>query len=92
MAWRPASNPRSDSRQYQSAVRLTYRLNEYIDKLVLFDGGTLGAVEVDSAKVTSRVLSLAVPKGSMTAAQKSAIGAARARAQAFGLKLTVTEF
>jgi hypothetical protein len=77
---------------YQSAVRLTYRLNEYIDKLVLFDGGKLGVFEVDSAKVTSRVLSIAVPKGSMIAAQKSAIGAAKARAQAFGVKLIVTEF
>jgi hypothetical protein len=77
---------------YQSAVRLTYRLNEYIDKLVLFDGGTLGVFEVDSVKITGRVLSLAVPKGSMTAAQKSAIGGARARAHAFGVKLTITEF
>jgi hypothetical protein len=36
--------------------------------------------------------SLATPKGSMTAAQRAAIGAAKARAQAFGVKLIVTEF
>jgi hypothetical protein len=77
---------------YQSAVRLTYRLSEYVDKLVLFDGGTLGAIEVDSAKITGRVLSLAVPKGSMTRVQRAAIEAARARAQAFDIELVVTEF
>jgi contact-dependent growth inhibition (CDI) system restriction endonuclease-like protein len=77
---------------YQSAVRLTYRLNEYIDKLVLFDGGKLGAFEVDSAKITDRVLSLATSKGSMTAAQKSAIETAKARVQAFDVKLIITEF
>ena len=63
-----------------------------IDKLVLFDGGTLGAVEVDSPKITGRVLSLAVPKGSMMTVQRAAIEAARARAQAFDIELVVTEF
>jgi hypothetical protein len=32
------------------------------------------------------------PKGSITAVQKGAIEAARARAQAFDIKLIVTEF
>jgi hypothetical protein len=59
---------------------------------VLFNGAKLGVFEVESAKITGRVLSLAVPRGSMTAAQRAAIEAAKARAQAFGAKLIVTEF
>ena len=77
---------------YQSAVRLTYRLNEYIDKLVLFDGGKLGAWRVKSEAITGRVLSLAIPKGSRTAAQRAAIEAAKLRAKAFDVELKVTEF
>jgi hypothetical protein len=77
---------------YQGAIRLTYRLNEYIDKLALYKGGQMGSWLVKSSDVTNRVLSLAVPRGSMTAVQKGAIEAARARAQAFDIKLIVTEF
>jgi hypothetical protein len=77
---------------YQSAVRLTYRLNEYIDKLALYDGGKLDAWRVKPEEISGRVLSLAIPKGSMTAAQRAAIEAAKARAQAFDVELTVTEF
>jgi hypothetical protein len=77
---------------YQSAVRLTHRLNEYIDKLALYDGGKMGIFKVESAKITGRVLSLAVPKGSMTRVQRAAIEAARARAHAFDIELVVTEF
>ncbi len=77
---------------YQSAARLTYRLNSYINEMALFDGGGLGAIRINSADITGRVLSLAIPKGSVTVAQRAGIEAARVRAQAFGVDLVVTPF
>ena len=72
---------------YQDASRLSYRLNDYIDKVATYDGGKLGLTKIKSAAIKGRTLSLAVPKGSMTAIQRDAIEAARVRAQAFGVDL-----
>ena len=76
---------------YQDASRLTYRLNSYVNALIFYDGGKLELLNI-SPVITGRVLSLAIPKGSLTAAQRAAIEAARARANAFGVDLTVTAF
>ncbi|HMG79009.1 MAG TPA: hypothetical protein VK591_10010 [Xanthobacteraceae bacterium] len=65
---------------YQDAVRLTYRLNEYIDKLGDYEGGFLSGTEVSLSAISSRVLNLVVPKGAMTEVQRVAIEAARMRA------------
>jgi hypothetical protein len=77
---------------YQDAARLTYRLNNYIHKLATFEGGKLAGITIDLSAINGRVLSLAIPKGSMTQIQRAAIEAARVRAQAFDIDLTVTEF
>ena len=52
----------------------------------------MGDIAISSSKISGRALSLAVPKESMTAAQRAAIEAARVRAQAFGVDLTITAF
>jgi hypothetical protein len=77
---------------YQDAARLTYRLNDYIDQLALYDGGKMGPLEIDSSAISGRTLSLAIPKGSMTEIQRAAIDAATARAQAFEIDLIITPF
>jgi hypothetical protein len=77
---------------YQDAARLTYRLNAYIDRVATYDGGKLGFTVIDSSAISSRALSLAIPKGSVTTVQRAAIEAARARAQAFDVNFIVTEF
>jgi hypothetical protein len=77
---------------YQDATRLIYRLNAYVDNVATFDGGKLAGITIDPSDISGRVLDLAVPKGSMTESQRVAIDAARARAQAFGVELRVTEF
>ena len=77
---------------YQDVARLTYRLNDYIDKMALYEGGQLGAVVIKSSDIGGRALSLAIPKGSMTVARQAAFEAARARAEAFGVYLIVTSF
>lgn len=77
---------------YQNGMGLTYRLNRYIDSLAAFEGDTMGDIVIRNSEISGRVLSIAVPRGSITAAQKAAIDAAGLRAQAFGIKLVITEF
>jgi hypothetical protein len=77
---------------YQDAARLTYQINRYVDKLVLFDGATQGIWDVESSAIRVRLLDIVVPKGSMTMTHKAAFEAARLRAQGFGVDLIVTPF
>jgi hypothetical protein len=77
---------------YQEATRMTYRLDDYVNKLIFFDGAKWNGVEVESSAISGRVLDLVVPKGSITAGQRAAIDAAKARAKAFGVDLIVTPF
>lgn len=77
---------------YQNTTNLMYRLNYYIDKLALYEGNDAGAIIINSSDINQRVLSLAIPKGSMTAAQRAAIEAARLRAHAFDIELVATPF
>ena len=77
---------------YQDAVRLTYRLNQYIDQLASYDGGEFAYVEIPSSAISGRTLRLAIPKSSMNPIQKMAIESARVRAQALDVNLLVTEF
>jgi hypothetical protein len=77
---------------YQSAPRLTYRVNNYIDHLALFDGAALDIWEINSSAIKGRVLNIVVPRGSMTAMQKAVFEAAKIRAQAFDIDLITTPF
>jgi len=77
---------------YQDAVRLTYRLNAYIDQLALFEGDEFAGFTIRASDIESRVLNLAVPKGSVTAAQRTAIEAARLRADGLGVNFVLTPF
>ncbi len=77
---------------YQDATRVTYRLDDYVNKLIFFDGAKWNGVEVESSEISGRVLDLVVPKGSITVGQRAAIDAAKARAKAFGVDLIVTPF
>jgi hypothetical protein len=77
---------------YQDATRLTYRLDVYVNKLIFFDGASFGDYQIEASNINGRVLDLVVPKGNMTAAQRAAISAAKARAKAFGVEVIVTPF
>jgi hypothetical protein len=61
---------------YQDDARLTYRLNKYVDDVVEFNGANLANDEVKLSDIQGRALHLAIPKGSMTEAQRRAIEAA----------------
>jgi hypothetical protein len=75
---------------YQNAANLMYRLNSYINKLATFDGASLGIWRIQSTAIKSRVLSIVVREGSMSAEQKAVIEAARLRAKVFDIDLIVT--
>lgn len=77
---------------YQDATRLGYRINDYVNKLVNFSGARYEKWEVNADDITSRVLKLIVPKGSMSAAQKEAIDAATERAKSRGVALITVPF
>jgi hypothetical protein len=66
---------------YQNDNSLTYRLNNYFDKVSEFNGARFADDIVSSDKITSRALQLVIPKGSMTDAQQIVIEVARARAK-----------
>jgi hypothetical protein len=79
---------------YQDDARLTYRLNKYVDDVVEFNGANLANDEVKLSDIQGRALHLAIPKGSMTEAQRRAIEAARRR-ESLGdrpLDIIITEF
>jgi hypothetical protein len=77
---------------YQDSARLTYRLNDYINKLTTYPGGRMGTMDIAASAIESRVLSIAIPKGSITPVQRAAIDAARVRARGLGIELIATEF
>lgn len=77
---------------YQNAVRLANRLNKYVDDVAAFNGAAWANDEVDSLAIKGRALSLAIPKGSVTAIQRSVINTARARAATLGVDFIVTAF
>jgi hypothetical protein len=79
---------------YQDAARLTYRLNQYINKLSDYDGGSLLNKTILPGETKDRVLSLIVPKGAITKEQRIVIEAARMRAKTKDnpVDLVVTEW
>jgi hypothetical protein len=77
---------------YQNAARLLARINTYVDQVAEYEGGELGRDVVKAEEITGRALNLAIPEGSVSAAQKAAIDAARARAKRLGVDLIITPF
>lgn len=74
-------------------MRLTYKLNKYIDDMSEYDGGKWANKTVSADEITERAVNLVIPKGSMTDVQRNAIEAVQARAKALDrpVKLIITE-
>jgi hypothetical protein len=82
---------------YQIPPLLASRLDQYLDKLADFDGGSLLNKTILPGETKSRVLLLVVPKGAMTEGQRMqriVIESARARARMLNdpVDLVVTEY
>jgi len=77
---------------YQNAQALGSRLNGYVDSLAGWTGQTTpyGRVVIQPGEVTARTLQIAVPPGSMSAAQQAVFNAAAQRAQGAGINFIVT--
>jgi len=73
--------------------RLTSTLNRYVDVLSKFEGADLAGVAIgqQGKPIITKELQVAIPSGSMTAAQRGAFEAAAQRAQSKGVELIVTE-
>ena len=80
---------------YQDPARLTYRLAKYINDVAEYDGGEWDNKTVLPDQIIGRVVSLAIPKGSMTKVQQTAIEALREQAKMRNdnsAELIITEF
>jgi hypothetical protein len=79
---------------YKDAARLIYRLEKYVNDVADFDGAEWAGDQVKSSAITDRALSLAIPKGSLTAAQREAIEVLRIEARKMNksVAIIVTEF
>jgi len=71
---------------------LSYALDRYINKLANYEDYTLGDITVRALDITSKTLSMIIPRGSMTSVQRAAFDAARSRAEKLGIKIAITEF
>jgi len=79
---------------YQKTAQLTYTLNKYVNDVSEYVGGRGVNDEVSSSAITGRVLSLAIPRASMTETQRIAIEAVRVRAKTLKnpVEIVITEF
>jgi hypothetical protein len=77
---------------YQDTSRLTYRINNYVDKVAAFDGARWGKKWILAGETTSRELDLVIPKSAVASSQHRAIEAAIERAKSRGVNLIVTRF
>jgi hypothetical protein len=74
---------------YQDVRRLSWRINDYLNKLANFEGAKWGNDIVEATAIRSRQLKLAVPQGADSPAQRAAISAAIERAKTLGIALIV---
>jgi len=76
---------------YQNPAVLMNRLNRYVDKVRDFNGMSWRGKTILKEEINGRSLNIVFPKGSMTAAQRNVINAAKARANSFGVGFKIFE-
>lgn len=76
---------------YQAPNALAGKLTGYVDDLAEFQGDTYDEVSVNAAGITGKVLELAVPEGSVNAAQQAVINTVSAQAAQQGVKVVVVQ-
>jgi hypothetical protein len=76
---------------YQNDTTLMYRVSDYVGRISDFDGAELSDDEVRPDQISSRVLQLVIPKGSMT--NSAVINAVRTWAESLDrpVRLIITE-
>jgi RHS repeat-associated protein len=79
------------AKTYQNTEKLASTLEKYVGKVADFKGATYGKDVVEGSAIKARELQVAIPQGSMSAAQRDVFNAAAKSAEKQGVKLTVTE-
>ncbi len=79
------------AKTYQDMGKLASTLDRYVEKVASFSGAKYGKDVVEGSAIKARELQVAIPEGSMSAAQRSVFNAATANAQRQGVRLTLTE-
>jgi RHS repeat-associated protein len=81
------------AKTYQDTAKLAGTLDKYVDKVANFNGARYGTDVVKGSEITARELQVAIPKGSMSAAQQKVFDAAAGRAAQLKqpVKLSVTQ-
>jgi len=64
------------AKTYQNAEKLAKTLSDYVDKVASFKGAKLGQDVVEQSAIKARELEVAIPPGSMSAAQQKVFDAA----------------
>ncbi len=76
---------------YQSAGRLAGTLDRYVASVAKFNGASFDGTIIKAGQITGRELQVAVPQGSMSAAQQEVFDAAVQRAAQQNVKLITTQ-
>jgi len=81
------------AKTYQDTAKLAGTLDKYVDKVANFNGARYGTDVVKGSEITARELQVAIPKGSMSAAQQKVFDAVAGRAAQLKqpVKLSVTQ-
>ncbi len=79
---------------YRNDISLANRLLQYVEGVRNFDGADWGDLDIQAGQITGRAIQLIVPKGSMTAAQRTIIDQVREIAKRSNrpVDIVVTEF
>jgi RHS repeat-associated protein len=72
---------------YLNPAKLESTLSGYVDKVANFNGATLKGVTVSAGEISGRVLEVAIPKGTATAAQQAAMARVATTAAQLGVKV-----
>ncbi len=75
----------------QTTKGLRNKIKSYVDKLDEFDGASYGGHHVEGSEITEKVLSIGIPEGKITDAQREAIQEAYEYAQEKGVTLIIEE-
>ncbi|KAF0185432.1 MAG: RHS Repeat family [Hyphomonadaceae bacterium] len=76
-----------NARTYQNMSRLQGQLNKHVDAVARFAGGSGGGQTIRNSEIVARELIVAVPEGSLNAANTAVLNAARARASEMGVTM-----
>ena len=77
---------------YRDPINLSRRIDQYVDKLMGFEGLDWGRTEIRPDEIREKVLDIIVPKNSGTATQREAITRSTERAERLGVHVLISRY